>query len=139
MIDCHRCWRICLWTAVSFAHPFQKSGLIAAVVDYVWIRDGRENGEEIVPYQLFLFCIVGPETVLNASFGCLDTNPDQVVGIAVGQPFDIQKDESAFEVWSRNVDRVDLVLADCQRLQGIMMFLLLAPRLPAASARTKCV
>jgi hypothetical protein len=78
----------------------------------VRIRDLRKNGEEIVPYQLFLFCIVGPETVLNASFGCLDTNPDQVVEIAVGQPFDIQKDESTFEVWSRNVDRVDLVLAD---------------------------
>jgi hypothetical protein len=40
------------------------------------IRDLRKDAEEIVPYQLLLFCIVGPETVLNASFGALDANPD---------------------------------------------------------------
>ena len=77
--------------------------------------------------------------MLNASFGGLDANPDQVVEIAVGQPFDIQKDGSAFEFWVRNADGVDLVLADCKRPQGMMIFLLLASRLPAATTRTKCV
>ena len=82
---------------MALAHPFQKTRLIAAVMDKVRILDLRKDAEEIAPYQLFLFCIVGPETVLNVSFGGLDANPDQVVEIPVGQPFDIQKDGSAFE------------------------------------------
>ena len=69
---------------MTLAHPLQKNRLIAAVVDQVRIRDLRKDAEEIVPYQLLLFCIVGPETVLNASFGGLDANTDQVVEIAVG-------------------------------------------------------
>src|ERR1019366_9319999 len=59
--------------------------------------------------------------------------------MAVGQPFEIQKNGSAFEFWVGNADCVDLVLADCKRPQGMMMLLLLASRLPAASTRTKCV
>src|SRR6266853_5865857 len=97
MIDCGGSLRICGWASVTFAHPFQKCRLIAAVVDQVRIRDLRKDAEEIVPYQLLLFCVVGPETVLNASFGGLDANTDQEVEIAVGQPFDIQKDRTAFE------------------------------------------
>ncbi len=82
---------------MTLAHPLQKTRLIAAVMDKVRILDLRKDVEEIVPYQLFPYCIVGPETVLNASFGSLDANADQVVEIPVGQPLDIQKDGSAFE------------------------------------------
>ena len=82
---------------MTLAHPLQENCLIAAIMDKVRIHDLRKDAEEIVPYQFLLFCIVGPETVLNASFGGLDANPDQVVEIPVGQPFDIQKDGSAFE------------------------------------------
>ena len=82
---------------MTLAHPLQEKRFVAAVMDKVRVRDLRKDAEEIVPYQLLLFCIVGPETVLNASFGGLDANTDQVVEIAVGQPFDIQKDRTAFE------------------------------------------
>ena len=124
---------------MTLAHPLQENRLIAAVMDKVRIHDLRKDAEEIVPYQLLLFCIVGPEAVLDVSFGGLDANPDQVVEIAVGQPFHIQKDGSAYEFWVRNADGVDLVFADCKRPQGMMMFLLLASRFPAAATRTKCV
>ena len=67
MIDCGGGWRAFRWRAVTFAHPFQENRLIAAVVDQVRISDLRKDAEEIVPYQLLLFCIVGPKTVLNAS------------------------------------------------------------------------
>src|SRR5271156_374732 len=97
MINRGGCLRPCRWASMTFAHPLQKCRLIAAVVDQVRIRDLRKDAEEIVPYQLLLFCIVGPETVLNASFGGSDANTDQVVEIAVREPFDIQKDRSAFE------------------------------------------
>src|ERR1700730_10774246 len=122
MIDCGGSLQICGWASVTFAHPFQRCRLVAAVVDQVRIRDLRKDAEEIGPYQLFLFCIVGPETVLNASFGGLDANPEQVVETTVRQPFDIQKDGSAFEFWVRTAYRVDFVLADCKRPQGMMMF-----------------
>jgi hypothetical protein len=84
MIDCGGYLRICRWVSVTLAHPIQKCRLIAAVVDQVRICDLRKDAEEIVPYQFLLFCIAGPETVLNASFGGLDANTDQVVEIAVG-------------------------------------------------------
>ena len=84
MIDCGGSLQICGWASVTFAHPFQKCRLVAAVVDQVRIRDLRKDAEEIVPYQFLLFCIVGPETVLNASFGGLDANTDQVVEVAIG-------------------------------------------------------
>ena len=69
---------------MTLAHPLQKNRLIAAVVNQVRIRDLRKDAEEIIPYQLLLFCIVGPETALNASIGGLDANTDQVVKIPVG-------------------------------------------------------
>ena len=69
---------------MTLAHPLQENRLIAAVMDKVRINDLRKDAEEIVPYQLLLFCVVGPETVLNASVDGLDANPDQVVEIAVG-------------------------------------------------------
>jgi hypothetical protein len=84
MIDYAGCLRICGWTSVTVAHPFQKCRLVAAVVDQVRIVDLGKDAEEIVPYQLLFFCIVGSETVLDASFGSLETNTDQVVRIAIG-------------------------------------------------------
>ena len=68
MIDGGGCCRTFGRPSVTFAHSFQKDRLIAAVMDQVRIRDLRKDAEEIVPYQLLVFCIVGPETVLNASF-----------------------------------------------------------------------
>ena len=113
---------------MTLTHPLQEKRLVAAVMDQVRGCDLRKDAEEIVPYQLLLFCIIGPETVLNASFGGWDAYPDQVVEIAVGHSFDIKKDGSAFELCVRNFDGVNFVLADRKRPQGMIMFLLLAFR-----------
>ena len=90
------------------------------------IRDLRKDAEEFVPYPLLPVLVVGPEAVLNGAIAGSDANSDQVVEIAVGQTFDIQIDGRAIEFRVRKADGVDLVLADCERPQRMMIFLLFA-------------
>jgi hypothetical protein len=77
--------------------------------------------------------------MLIRSFGSLDSKPDQVVKIPIRYSFDIHKDTSAFEFYCRDAHCVDFIFPDCKRSQRMMMFLLLACRVPAVSTRTKSV
>jgi hypothetical protein len=47
--------------------------------------------------------------VLKSALRSFNANPDQVVEIAVGNPFDVQKDESAFGFEIANTDYVNLI------------------------------
>ena len=97
MINSSSCLRAFRWASITFAHSFQKNRFIAAVMDYLWVGGLREDTEEVVPDQLLLIFIFRPETVLRPSLGSFNPNPDQVVEITIGNPFDIQKDQGAFE------------------------------------------
>ena len=62
-------------------------------MDCLWIGNLRENIEEVVPDKFFLIFIFSPKAVLKPAIRSFNANPDQVVEIAVGKPFDVQKDE----------------------------------------------
>jgi hypothetical protein len=92
-----------------------------------------------VPYPVLLVRIVGPERVLNAPIVCSDANSDQVVEIAVREAFDIKVDRRTVEFRVLDADRMNLVLADCECSQRMMVLLVLASGLSVSSMRTKSV
>ena len=111
---------------MTFAHSFQEDRFVATEMDEPRIRDRRKNIEEFVPYPLLPVLVIGPKAVLNSTIAGSDANADQVVEIAIRQTFDIQIDGRAVEFRIQEIDGVYLVLADRERPQRMMKFLLLA-------------
>ena len=78
-------------------------------MDYPWIGNLRENTEEVIPDEFLLIVVFSPKAVLKPALRGFNANPDQVVEIAVGNPFDVQKDERAFGFEIANTDYVNLI------------------------------
>src|SRR5215469_724297 len=110
---------------MAFAHSFQEDSLVPTVMNEPRIGDSRKGIEELFPDALLPFLIVGPKAILNSTISGSNTNAYQVVEIAVRQAFDIQIDRCAVEFRIQEIDDVYLVLADRERPQRIMKFLLL--------------
>src|ERR1035437_6206085 len=112
------------WATISRAHPFQKHCLKAPVVNKDRIRDMSQESQEVSPDRLFVVRPVCPEAALLESLRSFNRRSDQVIKIAVRQPFHIEVDGSSFELQFRGADNMSFLFTNRERLQRRMVLLL---------------
>jgi hypothetical protein len=86
--------------------------------------NAHQKTKELPPYFAFLGHGFRPETVHSGPFGVANPRADQIIKILPRQPFHIKiYGGAAFDFQFGSAYEVDFLLPDCQRLEGVMVFL----------------
>src|SRR5881392_3998927 len=122
---------------MSFAHAFQPSCFVTAIVNEQWIFDGSKDGKEFPPNLSLVLAAVRPQAVLDGGFATADAHANEVVEIAVRQTLNIQIDGRAFDLEFRVADDVDFLFPNRQRLEGVVIFLAFVAQASGPAVRTE--
>ena len=73
-------------------------------MDQHWVFYAAYDVEELLPDGFLIVGAIGPKAVLNDRVARFDADTDQIVGVAVGQAFDIQINRCAVDLQFRASD-----------------------------------
>ena|ERR1035441_10014000 len=103
-------------------------------MDKDWIFNIRENAKKLAPNPPLVLDAVRPKTILGSRITASQANANQIVEVAVRQPFYVEVDRRAFNLYFWITEDVDFLLPNgqCpQRVAILFWFIAQLFRMPA--------